>query len=158
MDRSPQYISPLDISPLPFPLNDEVVLHTNTHNHTPNITEISTKTIINELKETASTISGALPSVATMKKTVQRLRRCKNALPVNPSTLSEITIIDPYTLTLNNKPFLFYDSGSDDVNRILLFSTEDNLKILSDQCHWFIDGTIKSSPQLFTQLLTIYAI
>ncbi|KAE9522326.1 hypothetical protein AGLY_017272 [Aphis glycines] len=159
-------------------VNDEVVLHKNTHNHTPNITEISTKTIINELKETASSqvtstphqivtntistissqaISGALPSVATMKKTVQRLRRCKNA-PVNPSTLSEINIIDPYTFTLNKKPFLLYDSGSDDVNRILLFSTEENLKILSDQCHWFIDGTFKSSPQLFTQILTIHAI
>ncbi|XP_022172326.1 uncharacterized protein LOC111035118, partial [Myzus persicae] len=48
--------------------------------------------------------------------------------------------------------------GSDDVNRILLFSTEENLKILSDQYHWFIDGTFKSSPQLFTQLLTIHAI
>lgn len=39
-----------------------------------------------------------------------------------------------------------------------MFSTEENLKILTDQCHWFIDGTFKSSPQLFTQLLTIYAI
>lgn len=160
-------------------VNDEVILHKNTHNHTPNIIEISTKTIINELKKTASSqvsstphqiitntistissqaISGALPSVATMKKTVQRLKRCENAPPVNPSTLSEITIIEPYTFTLNNKPFLLYDSGSDDVNRILLFSTEENLKILSDQYHWFIDGTFKSSPQLFTQLLTIHAI
>eukprot|EP00102_Acyrthosiphon_pisum_P017587 XP_008189050.1 PREDICTED: uncharacterized protein LOC103311248 [Acyrthosiphon pisum] len=136
-------------------VNDEVILHKNTHNHTPNIIEISTKTIINELKKTASSqvsstphqivtntistissqaISGALPSVATMKKTVQRLRRCENAPPVNPST------------------------GPDDVNRILLFSTEENLKILSDQYHWFIDGTFESSPQLFTQLLTIHAI
>ena len=48
--------------------------------------------------------------------------------------------------------------GSDDFNRILLFSTEQNLKKLaSDQCHWFIDGTFKSSPQHFTQLLTIHA-
>ncbi|KAL5237010.1 hypothetical protein ACI65C_004420 [Semiaphis heraclei] len=144
------------------------------------MTEISTKTIINELKETASSqvtstphqivantisnvssqaISGALPSVAAMKKTVRRLRCRKNALPVNPSTLSEIIIFEPYTLTLNNNSFLLYDSGSDDVNRILLFSTEQNLKILaSDQCHWFIDGTFKSSPQLFSQVLTIHAI
>jgi hypothetical protein len=64
-----------------------------------------------------------------MKKTVQILRHCKNAPPVIPSTLTEINIIDSYTLTLNNKPFLLYDSGSDDVNRILLFSTEENLKI-----------------------------
>lgn len=35
-------------------VNDEVILHKNTHNHTPNIIEISTKTIINELKKTAS--------------------------------------------------------------------------------------------------------
>ena len=119
------------------------------------MTEVSTKTIINELKETASSqvtstphqivantisnvssqaISGALPSIAAMKKTVQRLRCRKNAPPVNSSTLSEIIIIEPYTLTLNNNPFLLYNSGSDDVNRILLFSTEQNFKILvSDQ-------------------------
>jgi len=94
-----------------------------------------------------------------MKKTVQRVRRCKNAPPINPSTLAEIIIIEPYTLTLSNHPFLLYDSGVDDANRIILFSTEQNLKILaSDQCHWFIDGTFKSSPQLFTQLLTVHAI
>lgn len=40
-----------------------------------------------------------------------------------------------------------------------MFSTDQNLKILvSDQCHWIIDGTFKSSPQLFTQLLTMHAI
>jgi len=78
-----------------------------------------------------------------MKKTVQRLRRCKNTPPVNPSTLAEIIIIEPYTFTLSNHPFLLYDSGTDDANIIILFSTEQNLKILaSDQCHWFIDGTI----------------
>jgi len=84
-----------------------------------------------------------------MKKTVQRLRRCKNAPPVNPSTLAERIIIEPYTLTLSNHPFLLYDSGtanSDDANRIILFTTEQNLKILvSDQSHWLIDGTFKSS-------------
>jgi len=161
-------------------VNDEVVLHKNNHNHTPNMTEIRTKTIINELKETASSqvtstphqivvnttsnvssqaISGALPSVAAMKKMIERLRCRKNAPPVNPSTLSEIIIFEPYTLTLSNNSFLLYDSGSDDVNRILLFSIEQNLKILaSDQCHWFIDGTFKSSPQFFSQVLTIHAI
>jgi len=73
--------------------------------------------------------------------------------------LSELIIFEPYNLTLDNEKFILYDSGVDDNNRLLLFSTKNNLKILaSQQSHWFIDGTFKSAPHLFTQILSTYAI
>jgi len=96
---------------------------------------------------------------ASYEKIVQRIRRRENAPPSNPSTLAELILIEPYMRTLSNDPFILYDSGVGNDNRILLFSTDENLKILSsEQCHWFIDATFKSFPHLFTQILTIYDI
>lgn len=99
-----------------------------------------------------------LPSVVAMKKTIQIIRRQKHAPPANPSTLSELVMFEPYTLTIQNEPFILYDSDVEDNNRILLFSTEYNFKILSSEYNWFIDETFKSSLHLFTRLLTIHAI
>jgi len=61
--------------------------------------------------------------------------------------LSELIIFESYNITLDYEQFLLYDSGVNDNNRILLFSTKNNLKILaSEQSHWFIDGMFKLSP------------
>jgi len=96
-------------------------------------------------------VSAALPIVNAMKKTIQRIRHRKNAPPENRSMLSELIIFKPYNLTLDNEKFLLYDSGVDNNNRLLLFSTKYNLMILaSQQSHWFIDGTFKSALHLFT--------
>jgi len=50
----------------------------------------------------------------------------KNAPPANPTMLSELIIFEPYNITLNKEHFLLYNSGVDDDNRILLFSTKKN--------------------------------
>ncbi len=158
-------------------INNEVSFHKDDHNHTPNAEEIGVKKCISQIKEMSNqseltpqqiiaqmpcssrAVSAALPTINAMKKTVQRIRHRKNAPQANPTVLSELIIFEPYNMTLNNEQFLLYDSGVDDNNRILLFSTKNNLKILaSEQSHWFIDGTFKSSPHLFTQILSIHAI
>jgi len=73
--------------------------------------------------------------------------------------LSELIIFEPYNITLNNERFLLYDSGVDESNRILILSKKNNLKIIaSEQNNWFIDGTFKPSPHLFTQILSTHAI
>lgn len=158
--------------------DNAVVHHKDEHNHIPNAAEIGAKKLIQKVKETATSqieatphqvisqipsssqaICAALPSVPAMKKIVPRIRRRETASLSNPLTLAELILIEPYTHTLNNDPFILYDSSVGNDNWILLFSTDENLKILaSEQCHWFIDGTFKSSPHLFTQLLTIHTI
>ncbi|KAF2899731.1 hypothetical protein ILUMI_06457, partial [Ignelater luminosus] len=75
-----------------------------------------------------------------------------------PTSLSELVIDGPYSKTSSGEDFLLFDSGADDPNRILLFSTERNLEVLSSSDHWLCDGTFKTTPPLFTQLLTIFAI
>ena len=45
---------------------------------------------------------------------------------------------------------LLYDSGVGEVNRILVFATDDALSLLRQSDHWFSDGTFSvSSLMLF---------
>ena len=44
-----------------------------------------------------------------------------------------------------------------DPNRMLLFSTTENLRILSQGAAIMADGTFKSVPRLFTQLYTLHS-
>ena len=37
-----------------------------------------------------------------------------------------------------------------------MFGSLDNVTALSDSDHWMLDGTFSSSPQLFSQLLTVH--
>lgn len=57
-------------------------------------------------------------------------------------------IPDIYTKTKNERPFLIFDSGQVE-NRILLYSTEEIMKLIEKSKHWFADRTFKSSPALF---------
>lgn len=59
-----------------------------------------------------------------------------------------------YHLTNDEQPFLLYDSGPGG-DRILLFSTERNLRLMENCKHWYADGTISTSPSLFTQIYTV---
>jgi hypothetical protein len=67
-------------------------------------------------------------------------------------------IPEEYTVTHRDEPFLLYDSGIDSPARILIFSTETNLRALTTTGHWFADGTFKTAPELFYQIYTIHAL
>lgn len=41
--------------------------------------------------------------------------------------------------------------------RIVVFSTKENLKIMAESSDLFVDGTFKSTPALFYQMLSVHA-
>jgi hypothetical protein len=51
-------------------------------------------------------------------------------------------IPEEYTVTHRDEPFLLYDSGIDSPARILIFSTETNLRALNYNrplvCRWYL--------------------
>lgn len=51
---------------------------------------------------------------------------------------------------------MLYDSGQEDPQRFLIFSTKENLELLATCDHWCADGTFSSSPPLFSQMYTIH--
>ena len=99
-----------------------------------------------------------LPERVNIAKAIRRVRR--KELPPNPCSLAELgELPEAYKKTESGEQFLIYDSKGDDNftcnGRVLVFSTRNNLQCLSRSLTWFVDGTFKSSPTLFTQLFTI---
>ena len=61
-------------------------------------------------------------------------------------------------MTLRGENFLAYDSGSDDRERFLIFSTEQNLDLLEHTPQGHADGTFKCCPALFYQLFEVHGV
>jgi hypothetical protein len=92
-----------------------------------------------------------------MKKAILRARREVHSRAPNQMNLTELTIPYVYSITSNGTPFLLHDSGNT-LDRILIFTTNRNLDLMSQCSHWFADGTFKASPPLFSQVYTIHAV
>ena len=155
---------------------DGRIFKSTSHNHVPDPAKIQVRTVIHKIKERATTtqevthqiiassttllssaVCGQLPSVSLMKRTLQRARQQVDQPPPNPTSLTELEFPEKYTKTIDEHPFLLYDSGPSN-DRILLFTTQRNLDLMAQSDHWFADGTFKSAPQLFTQVYTIHAL
>ena len=154
---------------------DGRIIKSTSHNHVPDPAKIQARAVINQIKDRAkstqeathqivaistsslsSAVCGQLPTVPLIKRTIQRARQHNNLPLTNPTSLTELEFPEPFTQTINGHPFLLYDSGPSN-NRILLFSTQRNLDLMTQCNHWYADGTFKSAPQLFTQIYTIHA-
>jgi hypothetical protein len=64
-------------------------------------------------------------------------------------------IPDNLKQTLSGKRFFLYDSGIEDEERILIFSSDFQIEYLNKSETWLIDGTFKSCPREFNQLFTV---
>lgn len=72
------------------------------------------------------------------------------------SSRQDIDIPDELKRTIDSKYlFIWDDSGADDPNRIIIFSTEMSIDILNNSSEWYVDGTFQVSPLLYKQILTI---
>jgi len=69
----------------------------------------------------------------------------------------DLKIADEYTKTMKGEQFLIFDSGASQ-DRILIFSNENNLKLMDQSTNWLVDGTFKTVPSLFYQLFTIHVL
>ena len=99
-----------------------------------------------------------LPPLCHIRRGIRRVKKdAGNPIPI-PQNLQTMEIPEEYTVTHRDEPFLLYDSGIDSPARILVFSTETNLRALTTTGHWFADGTFKTAPELFYQIYTIHAL
>lgn len=78
--------------------------------------------------------------------------------PTIPSQLSLLEIVDPYNKTAGGEPFILYDSGIEDENRIVILATEGNIQKLCSSRSVWCDATFKCSPRLFNQLYTMHGL
>lgn len=128
------------------------------HNHAPDRTSIEIRRAINKMKKTAkssnevtgvivsdniATVSDAaavdLSNKSCLNRTVQRQRAKNNPQLTNPVDRVDLVISNHFSTNQNGKKFLLHDSGGK--NRYLLFSTQTNLRFLSNCEVWMADGT-----------------
>ena len=159
-------------------LNNQIIDRVNTHTHAPSGTRVEMQKVRTAIKRRAETTLDAphriisdglaqasqavavnMPRLDNVKRAVRRYREGDNALPANPHHRAAIPVIPQnFAVTTHGDRFLLHDSGVGDVNRILVFATDDALALLRQSDHWFGDGTFDVSPLIFFQVYTIHAI
>lgn len=125
-----------------------------------------------ELAAVPMEVLSQLPQREALSKMVRRTRR--QNLPPNPKSLNELHMLpDQYQRTLQGQRFLMYDSREEyededeelhadeqdeEAARVLVFATRRNIELLCESSTWFLDGTFKVSPTIFTQVFTILGV
>lgn len=150
------------------------ILGMTEHNHTPDPLSVKTTEFREKLKRkaeengpsnSAKTIQTTLrdfpAAVQTRitygagRKIVHRVCSSKNPELTEPDTLEGFTLPDEYKRTVDGDQFLIEDihDGSD---RAFIFGSNESLRRLSESKYLVIDGTFKTVPCLFRQLVTIH--
>lgn len=102
--------------------------------------------------------ASALPAYTASQRTIERSRKKRGHPHGIVNSLADISIPETLQRTIRGSNFLLWDSGAGDDNRVLVFGTTDNLSLLEQHDHWFIDGTFKVSPRIFYQVFSIHAL
>jgi len=100
-----------------------------------------------------------LGNVESRKRNLRRQKR--KALPAEPAELKDLQVDGEWAMTGGpndtsaQRPFLIYDSGADRADRIVVFSSPEQLRHLALADTWFMDGTFSTAPNIFTQVYVI---
>ena len=115
-----------------------------------------------------------LPEQNSLLRTIRRKRQ--QSVPQAPRKLSHLRQLPAdLELSLTGERFLLFDSHpcdddydddeddfvieeeqvEDTGSRVLVFATRRNIELLCQSPTWFVDGTFKVSPSIFTQVFTI---
>lgn len=157
--------------------DDMIIATLNEHTHGPDVgsaksqqlkqtmkrraedTQETPQQILTQTVEQVSEVTASqMPATRSIRRAIRRWRQHHgNPLPVPPSR-ADMLIPEEYTCTTNGEPFLLFDSGHGDNERVLIFSTQSNLQLLRENGHWFMDGTFKVVPEVFFQLYTIHVL
>ena len=155
--------------------NDRVIRAIGDHTHGPDVNSVKARQLLNTVKRDAETsrdstrniirdavcqqddgVLAALPSRATISRRIQRARRRLNPCPAIPTARHGFVVPVVYSTTTDGRRFLMYDSGIDDNDRLLIYSTDENLDAMANRTDWFVDGTFKCAPEIFYQVFTIH--
>ncbi len=111
----------------------------------------TTNVVFKELNDVTDDVIQNLPRERSLNRIVQRER-----LSVIPGFVPSVPEI-PECLWNNNRGEIFFrsDSGVNDVSRHVIFKSDLQLNVLKESETWIVDGTFKSVPGYFDQLVTI---
>lgn len=147
------------------------------HNHSANAANIQCRQFSNDLKEESvkssessqrivkkaysevdAELAEYLPSQKSSKKTIKRFKNKYNRRPAVPVLAKELVIPEEFKMSTRNQNFLLFDSGQKSKNRMIIFGTNDYVKLLQTHTEWYVGGTFKTCPSLFAQVYTIHIV
>ncbi|CAF1970830.1 unnamed protein product [Rotaria magnacalcarata] len=96
--------------------------------------------------------AATVPIFDAWRSTLYSIR--KTTLPTVPTSIDSITIPDIMSFTHSHEQFLFCNTNAQ--HKIIAFTSESALKILSKNHHWNVDGTFGTAPSLFSQAYYIH--
>lgn len=81
-------------------------------------------------------------------------------MPKEPKSLTEVVNIQEEYTQINGNRFLGCNVifGEDGNCRLLLFASENNLRMLDESPFWLVDGTFQTCPVLFTQIFSVHGL
>lgn len=155
-------------------VNDVVLIPSlRIHTHAPDARSLTVNSVVATLRQEAATgkstqdiissacgkvkgaVKAAMPKISNMSRNIRRVKQKRNIAPVAPKRLRDLILNGDFTTTTNKENFLFYDSGASD-RRIVIYATEANLNFLKECEEWYLDGTFRICPPLFSQIYTIH--
>ncbi|CAF2181637.1 unnamed protein product [Rotaria magnacalcarata] len=98
--------------------------------------------------------AATVPIFDAWRSTLYSIR--KTTLPTVPTSIDSITIPDIMSFTHSHEQFLFCNTNAQ--HKIIAFTSESALKILSKNHHWNVDGTFGTAPSLFSQAYYIHSL
>ena len=99
-----------------------------------------------------------LPGLNVMSRNIRKWRNRVVNAPAIPQNRTGFLIPESISKFPDNSKFLVYDSGVNDPDRILIFSSNYALKALASTPHIATDGTFKLCPSLWTQMITVHGL
>ena len=152
----------------------EIVKFINVHSHAADAAQVEEQETITKLKsraaetveETTQVINecvgnltkacqGVMPTHGALRKLGRRKRKEVRAYPANPTNLEDL-VIDGDFRTYESENFLLGNSG-DASCRIIILGRQRNTTLLKESRIFFVDGTFRITPPIFSQVFVILA-
>ena len=99
-------------------------------------------------EQNSADVLAQLPSLESIRSSLYRARHEDS--PILPTLRRDVSLSTRFSNTRSGEDFLLVDDGDDD--KIMIFATEENLRLLSDAKAFYIDGTFSTCPSLFYQV------
>ncbi|KAG0427189.1 hypothetical protein DMUE_5921, partial [Dictyocoela muelleri] len=131
--------------------NEAINLKNNMYKRSIKTNERPMDIVISELKVGSPLIIKELPKIKVLSDKITEFRKRMNQKIVSGDIPQNIKY------TYSNELFLHFDSGINDPERFLIFTTETHLGYLNKANFWFCDGTFRSCPRSFSQIYVIMA-
>ena len=105
------------------------------------------------LRDQTNEVIANMPSIRSIARSVRKYR-AGTSNSQNFRTVADIVLPDEL-LQMGNESILFFDSGSEDRERFLIFSNAELQSIAKNGKNFNLDGTFKVAPKIFYQLYTV---